>query len=231
MRIVSNDRLIRRNTQIGKYATLGGTGLLVLALVLNILAITRPEDTRVLAGVLAAFFIGFTLTNVGTVYNNRWGRRPDRALGEGLKGLDERYVLYNYRLGASHVLVGPAGATVMVAKFQTGPVAFDGKKWLNPGARRTFLGLFNPNPLGNPVLEAAGEVEALIRFLKKKAPDVDLAPQALIVFVHPRAEVSAKDSPVPVLHVKQLKDFVRKQSKLPAAGPGLQAKLAEAVKA
>ncbi len=213
MRIVSNEKLIRRNTAIGKYSLWIGTALLVGALVINLLAFTRPQDVSLITYVIAAFFVGFTLTNIGTLFNNRWGRRPDRGLSDALKGLDDRYTLYNYRLGAPHVLAGPSGVIVLHPKYQIGPVIYDGKRWQNPGARRMLFGLFNPDPLGNPVAETAGEVDAFNRFIKKHAPDLALAPQALIVFLNPRAELEAKDSAILALHVKQLKDYVRKLPK------------------
>jgi len=213
MRIVSNEKLIRRNVAIGKYSLWAGTALLVGALVINLLAFTRLNDTTFITYVIAAFFVGFTLTNIGTLYNNRWGRRPDRGLAEALKGLDDKYTLYNYRLGAPHVLVGPSGVLILHPKFQVGPVIYDGKRWQNPGARRMMFGLFNPDPLGNPVSETAGAVEAFNRFTQKQAPDLKVAPQALIVFLSPRAEVEAKDSAILALHVKQLKDYVRKLPK------------------
>jgi hypothetical protein len=213
MRIVSNVKLIRRNTAIGKYSLWVGTALLVGALVINLLAFSRPQDTSLIAYVIAAFFVGFTLTNIGTLFNNRWGRRPDRGLADALKGLDDRFTLYNYRLGAPHVLAGPAGVIVLHPKYQIGPVIYNGQRWANPGARRMMFGLFNPDPLGNPVAETAGEVEAFNRFIKKQAPDLQVAPQALIVFLNPRAELDARDSAIPALHVKQLKDYVRKLPK------------------
>ena len=227
MRIVANEKLIQRNSQIAKYATFGGLALLVGALVLNILALTRQNEPALLIYVMVAFFVGFTLTNVGTLFTNRWGRRPDKAVAESLKGLDERYTLFNYRLGAAHVLVGPSGAIVVLPKYQTGPVQFDGRKWTNPGARRGMFSLFNPDPLGNPVAEAAGEIDALNRFIKKHKPELAVAPQALIVFMHPRAEVSAKDPAIPVLHAKQLKDHVRRLPRDPAFRPKDLADLAE----
>lgn len=219
MRIVANEKMILRNSQIGKYATFGGLALLVGALVINILALTNQSNPTLLIYVVVAFFVGFTLTNIGTLFTNRWGRRPDRALAESLKGLDERFTMYNYRLGAPHVIVGPSGAIVLLPKYQSGPVAYDGRKWTNPGARRGMFGLFNPDPLGNPLAEAAGEVDNLSRFIKKRAPELNLAPQAVVVFMHPRAEVMAKDTPLPVLHAKQLKDYIRRLPKDPAFKP------------
>jgi hypothetical protein len=219
MRIVTNETLVKRNVQIGKYSLIAGTVLLVGALAINLLAFTRPAETTLITYVIAAFFVGFTLTNVGTLYNNRWGRRPDRGLADSLKGLDDRFTLYNYRLGASHVLAGPAGVLVLLPKYQIGPVIYNGKRWLNPGARRMLFGLFNSDPLGNPVGEAAGELEAFNRFLKKRAPDLGVVPQAVIVFLNARAELDAKDSAIPALHFKQLKDYLRKLPKDAALSP------------
>ncbi|MCC6188315.1 MAG: hypothetical protein IT318_04745 [Anaerolineales bacterium] len=219
MRIVTNEKLIKRNSQIGRYSVLVGTVLLIGALVINLLAFTRPNDSALLFYVIAAFFVGFTLTNIGTLFNNRWGRRPDKGLADSLKGLDDRYALYSYRLGASHLLAGPSGLLVLVPKYQTGPVEYDGKRWRNPGARRIMLGLFNPDPLGNPILEAASEVEAFSRFANRHDLKTPLVPQAMVVFLHPRAEVSANAAPLPVLHFKQLKDTIRRLPRDAAATP------------
>jgi hypothetical protein len=228
MRIVTNERLIKRNSLVGRYSLVAGTVLLIGALVINLLAFTRPNDSSLLLYVIAAFFVGFMLTNVGTLFNNRWGRRPDKGLADSLKGLDDRYTLFNYRLGASHLLAGPSGLHVLIPKYQSGPVMYDGKRWHNPGARRLLpFGLFNPDPLGNPILEAAGEVEAFSRFAKKRGLETPLVPQAMVVFLHPRAEISAKDAPVPVLHFKQLKDTVRKLPKDGAATPAQISRLEE----
>jgi hypothetical protein len=216
MRIVANNKLIERNSKIARYATFGGLALLVGALIINILALTRQNEPQLLIYVMVAFFVGFTLTNIGTLFTNRWGRRPDKALAESLKGLDERYTLYNFRLGAPHVLAGPSGAIVLLPKYQAGPVHFDGQKWTNPGARRGMFGLFNPDPLGNPVADAAGEVENFNRFIKKRAPDLNVAAQAIVVFMHPSAEVSAKGSAIPVVHAKQLKEHIRRLPRDPA---------------
>ena len=213
MRIVTNEPLVKRNALIGRYSLIGGTALLIGALLINLLAFTRPNDTSLLFYVIAAFFVGFALTNIGNLFNNRWGRRPDRGLAESLKGLDDRYALYNYRLGAAHVLAGPHGLVVLLPKHHYGPILYDGKRWHNPGGRRGMFGLFNADPLGNPILEAAGEVENFNRFVKKRGARVEAVPQAAVVFLNTRAEISAKEAPLPVLHFKQLKDFIRKLPK------------------
>jgi len=106
MRLITDQKLVNRNLWIGKYSFYAGMALLVVALIVNFMAL-RPENQQWVVYAFAAFLIGFTLTNVGTFFNNRWGRRPDKGLADALRGLDDRYTLYNYRLGAAHVLVGP----------------------------------------------------------------------------------------------------------------------------
>jgi len=213
MRIITPLKLVNRNVKIGQYASGAGMLLLLGALVLNITSITRTPDPRIMTYVFLAFIVGFTCTNLGLYFRNRWGRRPDQGLGDGLKGLDERYTLYNYRLGASHVLVGPSGVMIFIPKYQGGPVAYMSGKWINPSGPRGFARLFAADSLGNPVAEAEAEVENFKRFIKKRAPEMSVEPQAAIIFMHPRAEISAKESPIPALHVKQLKEYVRRLSK------------------
>jgi hypothetical protein len=221
MRIVTDTKLVTRNTTIARWASLGGIVLLVGALLLNLYALSRPQDTQLVIYVLAAFLIGYMLSNIGGVLNMRWGRRADRGLSDALRGLDERHTLYNFRMGAKHVLVAPSGVYVLVPKFQGGPIQFENGKWRNPGQRSGFLGFFGPRDvLGNPAYEAEGEIESLKSFLKKQAPDTEIEPKAVVVFMNSRAILEVKDAPVTALHVKQLKDYIRRQPKggtLPAA--------------
>lgn len=214
MRIVTDTKSIKRNTTIGRYASTGGIVLLVGALFINIYALSRPQEVELLTYVVATFFVGYALSNVGGLLNRRWGRRPDKGLALGLRGLDDRHTLYNYWLGASHVLVAPSGVYVLVPKFQTGPVQFADKKWKAPMARGGFLGLFTPRDvIGNPAAEAAAEVDALQAFLKKRAPAAAVTPRPLVVFMDPRAVLDTDTAPVTTLHVKQLKEFIRRQPK------------------
>lgn len=214
MRIVTDTKRVTRNLTLARYATIGGIVLLVGALLVNLYALSRPNDVQLLIYVIIGFFVGYTLSNVGGVLNMRWARRPDKGLADALRGLDDRHTLYNFRLGAAHALIAPSGVYVLHPKFQTGPIQFAAGKWTNPGARPGFGRLFGPrDTLGNPVAEAKLEVEALQAFLKKHLPDVTVEPRPLIVFMHPRAVLDADESPMPTLHVKQLKDFIRRQPK------------------
>jgi hypothetical protein len=228
MRIITDTKTITRNVAIGKYASIGGIVLLFGALLINIYALTRPNDTQLILFVFAAFILGYLLSNVGGLFNFRWGRRPDRGLSDALRGLDEKYSLYHYRLGAAHVLAGPSGVYTLTPKYQYGPITFEDGKWKNPGERRGFLNFFAPRDvLGNPGNEALAEVEALKNFLKKKAPETSIEPRPLVVFMHSQAVVEAKNAPVTAIHVKQLKDYIRRQPKGPTLSSATLAALEE----
>lgn len=221
MRVLTHTSLANRNAKFGQFAFWGGMAVLVGAFILNLNAFSRPEDTSLVFFAFGGMLVGFTLVNFGTVFMNRWSRRPHAGLTDALKGLDERYTLYNYRLGAAHVLVGPGGVYILLPKYQRGAVTFQKNKWIAASAPRGFLSrFFAPDPLGNPTAEATYEVDNLNGFLKKRAPELSVVPQPLIIFMSPSAEISAKDSPIPALHVKQLKDYVRRQPKGPTLTAG-----------
>ena len=73
--------------------------------------------------------------------------------------------------------------------------------------------------LGNPSKEAAGEADMLQRYLAKKLPGVEVPIQPVIVFGNSSAEVDAGDCPIPALHYKKLKDWLRGPGKAGSLSP------------
>jgi hypothetical protein len=67
--------------------------------------------------------------------------------------------------------------------------------------------------LGNPAREAASELSRFQRFIARQIPDTPIEAQPLIVFTHPTAEVEASASPIPAVHVKKVKDWLRSRPK------------------
>src|SRR5690348_14839638 len=106
MRLITNEKVVKRNAAIGKYATIAGLVILIGGVVvsLNTQTSNNPAYQWIPLGTL---IVGFILSNVGTYYMNRFGREPrsDTALDGALKGFDDKYRLYNYYLPGSHFLV------------------------------------------------------------------------------------------------------------------------------
>jgi hypothetical protein len=212
MEIITNESLIRRNARIGQITSI--VGLIVLA---GGAYISFTQSQQLVPISLAALLVGFALSQIGIYFGNRWSRRPrpDETLNQALKGLDDRYALYHYSTPAAHLLIGPAGVWVLLPRHQRGKITYEEEKgrWRQKGGNM-YLKIFAQEGLGRPDLEVGSEINAAEGYLAKilskdEVPEV----QAALIFTNDRAEVEADNAPSPTLHVKKLKDFIRKTAK------------------
>ena len=211
MKVYINQGYIKRRAAVGKYASL--IGLVVLGGGL-IISLRNPRLFFISFGTL---ILGFLLSNVGIYYANRYVRpdRPDAVLGQALKGLDNRYALYQFLLPASQVLREPGGLTVFVPRPQEGLTSYQGGKWRNKQGWSRVLRWVGQEGLGKPELELERETQALRDWLEKKTPDLDVPVRGVVLFTHPNAELQLDAPPVTVLRPKQLKGWLRRAGKLP----------------
>ena len=215
MQIITNEKLIRRNRSIARYASIGGLIVLIGGMIVSF---TRPELVFI---AFTALIVGFLLSQLGMFYTNRWGRepRPDQLLNQALKGLDNKYTLYHYASPVSHLLVGPAGVWVLWPKHQRGVITFERGRWRQKGGGplQFYLRLFAQEGLGRPDLEIAGEIDSLEKFFNKYFSNGDKpAIHAALIFTNEKAEIQIGDDvqlPVPTLNLKQLKELIRKTAK------------------
>jgi hypothetical protein len=209
MQIITNEKLIRRNAKIGQVTSL--VALFILGGGLYI-SFRRPQQFGLS---LIALIIGFTLSQIGLYFGNRWGRspRPDQMLDQGLKGLPGEYSIYHYRTPASHLLVGPAGLWTLIPYHQRGTLTYEKGRWRMKGGgfMQGYLRLFGQENIGRPEMEAGAEVDALKRYLAKQISEEEMPPiQAALVFTNDSVEIQCEDAPIPTLQLKRLKDFIRK---------------------
>jgi hypothetical protein len=88
-------------------------------------------------------------------------------------------------------------------------VEWDGKRWKHKNAN-FFLTFFGQEGLSNPNAEAAADAENIAKYLAQKVGG-DIPPvQPLIVFFNEKAVIEGENPPIPTLHVKQLKEYLRK---------------------
>ncbi|HXF68215.1 MAG TPA: nuclease-related domain-containing protein [Thermoflexus sp.] len=210
MKVVRNDTYIQRRATIGNWAFPIGYIILILGLVTSLLYPQFPTIPVV------AFFVGFGLTQVGIYYIHRFVRpdRPEVALTQALKGLDDRYVLYHYMLPADHVLVGPDGVRTFVVKWQHGQIRCRNDRWSQPmGILRRFLRWMAQDTLGNPTREAQLEAESLRRYFARHLEGKEIPIQPVIVFTHPEARLDIEGSSIPVVHARKLKEWLRKEGR------------------
>jgi hypothetical protein len=222
MKILVNEKTIRRNAKIGQYTTLGS--LIILA---SGMGITYFYPTQVTYSFLA-LLIGFISSQVGIYYGNRWGRRPriDERITAALKGLTKDYTLYHYLTPVSHLLTGPAGVWVIEPYYQRGKIVYEKGKWKQKGGGLLmgYLKMFAQEGLGRPDIEIKADLENLTEYIKKNQAEtqVPLEINAIMVFSDERAVLETEGSPIPVMKIDQLKEYIRKTAKQSPLLPEIQ---------
>lgn len=212
MRIVKNEQLIKRNSRIGQFTSLGGMIALVGGMFVSI---RYPQQISIALG---ALLVGFILTQVSLYLGNRFGRspRPDESLDASLKGLPGDFTIYHYTTPASHLLVGPAGVWVLLPYRQAGKISFQNNRWRLKGGGfvQNYMRLFGQEGLGRPEADAQAEVRAVQKEFARMMEEGDIPPvQAALVFTNEQAEIDPADSPLPGLKPKQLKELLRQKAK------------------
>jgi hypothetical protein len=212
MKIIKNEKLIKRNSQIGQWTSLAA--LVVLGLGMYI-SFTR---TDLFVYSIAALLVGFTLTQIGMYMGNRYGRspRPDEKLDAGLKGLQNEFVIYHYKAPASHLLVGPAGIWVLLPYHQRGQVTYNNNRWRMRGGGflQSYMRIFGQESMGRPDIEMENEVKAVKKYLEKQLEGTELPEiNTMMVFTSDEVEIDAEDAPLPAMKLKEIKEFFRKKVK------------------
>ncbi len=224
MQVYRNDQFIQRRAKLGRYANLGGMGILLVGLIINLSA----QMTGLWLSMLA-LIVGFGLYQVGMYFTIRYGRpdRPDQVLVRALKGFDNRYYLFQFTSPTGNVLVTPNACLVFTVKMQGKNIQYRNGKWHHPMGWSGFFLWLVGDSLGNPSKEAEGEADTLRRYLAKKLPGVEVPIQPVIVFGNSAAEVDAGDSRIPALHFKKLKDWLRGPGKSGSLGAEARDRLIE----
>lgn len=215
MKIIKNEKLIKRNSKIGNWISI--SALIVLGGGMYF-SITNSQNLQLVAYSFAAFIVGFILTQIGMYMGNRWGRspRPDEKLDAGLKGLPGDFSIYHFITPAPHVLVGPSGIWVLIPYRQRGVLTYTKYRWRisSGGFLQSYMSIFGQEGIGRPDLEAESEIAALQKLFSKsldenQIPDI----QAALVFMHEQVDLQVEDAPLPAMKLKQLKDFMRQKAK------------------
>ncbi len=211
MKIVLDEKIIKRNTAIGRYSSL--VALLILGGGMYV-TFAYPDQVTLSFGALLA---GFLLSQFGIYFGNRWGRRPriDERLTAALKGMTKDYTLYHYTAPVSHLLVGPAGVWIIEPYYQRGTITYEKGRWRQKGGGflLNYLKIFAQEGLGRPDIEIETDSENLKKFLQKEFGEQIPPINAVLAFTDDRADLQVQDAPYPALKVGALKEFFRKTAK------------------
>jgi hypothetical protein len=211
MEVIVNTKLIKRNNKLGSIATFASLGILAVGLVLSFM--DKTGNYFYLS--FLALILGFVISQVGIYFSNRWGRspRPDEVLTSSLKGLGDKYTLFNFYGPVSHLLLTPDSAWALLPFSQGGQITFDEKKKrYHQKGGNWYMKLFAQESLGRPDAEANVAVEDVEKFLKKNGIE-DVPVNAALVFINPKASVDASNAPYPTTTGEKLKDVIRKSVK------------------
>jgi hypothetical protein len=224
MKVITNEKLIKRNGRLGQIATFSGLLVLVGGMFISF------KYPNFAAFAWVALLIGFALSQIGLYFGNRWGRRPrpDEYIDQGLKGLNDQYSIYHYMTPAAHLLVGPSGLWIIIPYYQVGKIVYEKGRWRQRGGgfMQRYLRAFAQEGIGRPDLEAPSEAEAVTKLLKKMLPNETIPePHSVLVFTNEKAELEVDDAPISTLPLKKLKEAIRKNAKVNSLPPTLIAEI------
>ena len=212
MKIIKNEKHIKRNGQIGNWLSLGALVVLGIGMYISV------ERTDLFVYALFALLAGFTMTQIGMYLGNKYSRspRPDEKLDAGLKGLQNEFAIYHYSTPASHLLAGPAGLWLLFPYHQRGQVTYKKNRWQMSGGgfMQGSMRIFGQEGVGRPDIEIESEMRQLRKMLAKHMDETEVPEiNAMLVFTSDDVEIEAAEAPIPALKVKQIKDFFRQKAK------------------
>ena len=215
MKIVIDEKKVKRQSLIGRVALFGSLAVLMGGLAITLfgpqLGLFNAENIGLFYLLYTAILIvGFGVSRIGMYYGNRYlsPGRPSQILRDSLKGLERKYALMLFALPADYVLVEPGGVTIFIIKMQSGRVTYKNGKWRR---KENIFSLWfgREEPLGDPAFEATEAMKKVNAILTEKAPSLKIPLRAVIVFSHPKVVLDVEPGPMAVVQLADLKDFLR----------------------
>jgi hypothetical protein len=220
MRIIVDEKKVKRQALIGRIALFGSLAILLGGLLLTLFGQQIGLFDLNNLGLFYLIYtvilvVGFAVSRIGMHYGNRYLAvgRPEMVLRENLKGLDRKFALMIFKLPVDYVLIEPSGVTALIVKTQAGKIDYKNGKWKS---RQGFLSywLGRDEPLGDPTEEAKDALAKLNAIFTEKTPNLKIPMRAVIVFSNPKAILDMEPSPIPVLRADDLKDYLRSEARL-----------------
>lgn len=217
MKIIKNEKLIKRNGSIAGWAL----GIAMVSMGGGLYAnftTMQGGDSRFMSATLVALAVGLISMYLGLYLTKRFGGRPrvDERIDSALKGLPGDYTLYHFIAPVPHLLVGPAGIWALIPFHQRGILRFEKNRWRisNGGFAQSYMSIFGLEGIGRPGFEAEYNISTINKHLVKSFDENEVPKvQAALIFINDQMDIQADGAPVPALKLKQLKDFLRQKAK------------------
>lgn len=207
MKLVRNDKLIKRNKTIGNVASITGIGILVFGLIMSF----NANAVKTLISFIA-LIVGFIIAQLSTYFVTRFSREPrfDEVISDNLSKLNDDYTFYVYSTPVPMVLVGPAAIWIPISTFAGGEISYN-KKWTQHGVK-FMRKLFGQENIGKPELDIDTNIAELTKFLKKEMPEFQNFPiKGILVAMNPEAKIGdINDAPHLLVEPGALRRTIRK---------------------
>ncbi len=207
MKKVINEKLIKRNKQIGNILTILGAAILIGGLILNL----KPDPTRTLLS-LVALVVGFVIAQISSFFVIRFGRNPryDEIIVDNLSKLNNKYTFYAYYGPVPMLLIGPHGLWIPIPIIAGGEIYYDGK-WKQRGGN-FFLKLFGQESIRKPEKELETNENQVRQVLAEYFDENEMLPiNSILVSLNPNASIgSVEGAQTPIVEVDALRRTVRK---------------------
>jgi hypothetical protein len=207
MKLVIDQKRIKRNKMIGNITAIVGIVVLVAGLILNF----NPTPIKTLIS-FGALILGFIISQVSSYFVTRFGRKPryDEIITENLEKLSDDYTFYVYNSPVQMLLVGPYGLWIPTPITATGEIYYD-KKWKQRGGG-FLMKLFGQVNLGRPEVEIQSNEKDIRKFLSKHFEEDEFPPiKSILVSLHPKATIGdVDDAPLPIVESDALRRTIRR---------------------
>jgi len=216
MKIATDEKLIKGKKRLAMIVWGLSLATLAVGLFYGFQSGTSQLGTLVMLG---ALFIGATLYFINRNFMDTWMREPgfEVIVGRSLKGLGDRYSLYNYIAGDTHLLTGPNGLWLILPYDLKGTLYYDAAKdkWSYDSNKNFVSQIFSNEVFANPKNEVAKTLKAWNNFVDKRAKVEGLPePQPVIIFANNNLKLGTPDTPIPAVSAEKIKDLIRKQPQL-----------------
>lgn len=211
MYIYKNEKKFKKNKRLSQILTGVSFAILIVGAVLAF-----SEQYFMFSFI--ALLIGVIVSQISITMTTNWGREPsnDFIFNVKLKGLSDNFSIYHYMDPVDHLLVGTAGAFILLPFFQAGTIGFDSAKgrWTQKKAS-IFMRIFGQEGIGRPDIEAAGAVEAVKNyFIQKEIDFPEDAIHPILVFINPKAEIDPEaEFKYDTIPLDKIKDLIRRYAK------------------
>ncbi len=218
MKLVRNEKHIKRNKLVGNLLTFASLGVLGLGLYFAF-----KKDMSMVLYSYICLIIGFLLTQIGLNFVNRYGRSPryDEILGTAFEKLRHDYTYYVYSTPLPMLLLGPCRIWMPIPVTATGEISFQDGKWVHKTKNR-IQKMMGQDTVGKPDKEVAEASAALTRFLTEKGIPADMHPELkpiMVVYLKETHLGDVSKAPYPVVGLEDLKRYIRRMDREACTDP------------